>query len=129
MAEQQPPLAGSALTDAISSAMMGLYAKFYGHERARARTFINDDVVVCVLEDIFTTGEINLVAGGRSDQVIDGRVAFQETTEDEFTAAIEELTRRRVVAFLSANQTDPGIASELFFLQPEPATEPQGAER
>jgi uncharacterized protein YbcI len=129
MAVKQPPLAGRALTDAISSAMIGLYSKFYGHDRARARTFINDDVVVCVLEHIFTTSEINLVASGRSEQVIDARVAFQETTEDEFTAAIEELTRRRVVAFLSANQTDPGIASELFFLQPEPSTDAKRAQR
>ncbi len=43
---------------------------------------------------------------------------------DEFTAAIERLTHRRVVAFLSANQTTPGVACELFFLNAAPlATE------
>lgn len=31
---------------------------------------------------------------------------------------IERLTARRVVAFLSANQTTPGVACELFFLAP-----------
>lgn len=45
---------------------------------------------------------------GSAKEVIDGRVAFQSDTEDQFTAAIERLTRREVVAFLSANQTLPG---------------------
>ena len=53
--------------------------------------------------------------------MIDGRVAFQEGTEDEFTKAIERLTGRSVTAFLSANQTAPGVACELFFLDRAPA--------
>ena len=39
----------------------------------------------------------------------------------EFTKAIERLTRRKVTAFLSANQTTPGVACELFFLEAPPA--------
>jgi uncharacterized protein YbcI len=78
-----------------------------------------------VLEDILTTGESALVSQGARREVIDARVAFQEGAEDEFTAAIEHLTGRRVVAFLSANQTHPGIASELFFLE-RPAAEAAG---
>jgi hypothetical protein len=45
-------------------------------------------------------------------------VAFQADREDDFSAAVERLTRRRVVAFMSANQTSPGIACEMFFLAP-----------
>jgi len=48
--------------------------------------------------------------------VIDGRIGVQTQTQDEFTAAIERLAHRHVVAFLSANQTTPGVACELFFL-------------
>jgi len=48
-------------------------------------------------------------------------VSFQEGMEDEFTAEIERLTARRVTAFLSANQTTPGVACELFFLEAPPA--------
>ena len=62
-----------------------------------------------------------MVVDGRSSEVIDGRLAFQEETEDEFTAAIERLTHRSVTAFLSANQTAPGVACELFFLEAPPA--------
>ena len=116
--------ASRALTEAISAAMIELYAEFYHHDRTTANTYINDNVVVCVLEHILTAGEDVLVAEGARGEVIDGRVAFQTDTEDEFTAAIQRLTHRRVVAFMSANQTTPGVACELFFLEAPPlATE------
>lgn len=110
--------AGADLTRAISAAIVALYSTVYGHDRTTATTWINGDVVVCVLENILTEHEDVLIEAGSSNEVIDGRVAFQTDTEDEFTAAIELLTRRRVVAFMSANQTTPGIACELFFLEP-----------
>lgn len=73
--------------------------------------------MLCVLEDILTTEESRLVAFGSHQDVIDGRVAFQTGMQDAFTTAIENLTARRVVAFMSANQTTPGCACELFFLE------------
>lgn len=112
--------AGGDLTDAISAAMVALYADAYGHDRTTATTYINDNVVVCILEDILSHAEASQVANGASGDVIDGRVAFQKGAEDEFTTAIEALTHRRVTAFLSANQTTPGVACELFFLEAPP---------
>lgn len=100
---------------------MELYAEVYGHDRTTARTYINDNVVVCILEDILTSSEQELVAAGNESDVIDGRVTFQADREDQFSAAVERLTQRRVVAFLSANQTSPGVACELFFLAPSEA--------
>ena len=112
-------LEGTALTDAISASMVELYARHYGHDRTTGTTYINDNVVVCVLEDILSRSESSLVAQGAGAAVIDGRVAFQNDMQDEFTAEIERLTSRRVTAFMSANQTAPGIACELFFLDAE----------
>lgn len=108
------------LTESISASMVSLYAEFYGHERTTATTYINDNVVVCILEGILSAGEQQQVDDGRGADVIDGRVAFQARSEDEFTAEVERLTRRRVTAFLSANQTSPGVACELFFLAAPP---------
>lgn len=107
---------GEELRSAISVAIAGLYRQFYGHDRTTATTYLNDNIVLCVLEDILTTAESRLVTFGDSDGVIAGRVAFQTETQDAFTAVIQDLTGRRVVAFLSANQTTPGCACELFFL-------------
>jgi uncharacterized protein YbcI len=120
------PLEGRELTEAISAEMVDLYSRFYGHDRTSARTFINQDVVVCVLENILSASETELVDEGSAAQVIDGRVTFQTDTEDDFTEAVERLTGRAVVGFLSANQTSPGIASELFFLKPLSSTGPTG---
>ncbi len=121
----RPPLGREpSLTLAISDAIVALYTTVYGHDRTTATTYINDNIVVCVLENILTEHEDTLIGEGSRGEVIDGRVAFQTDTEDEFTAAIERLTHRRVVAFLSANQTTPGVACELFFLDTAPlATE------
>lgn len=121
MSALHAPLEGEALTRAISASMVDLYARHYDHDRTTGTTYINENVVVCVLEDILSTAESSLVAGGDANEVIDGRVSFQEDMEDEFTAEIERLTGRRVTAFLSANQTTPGVACELFFLEAPPA--------
>ena len=116
------PASGRELREAISAAIAELYAASYGHDRTPATTYINDNIVVCVLENILTRSEDELVAEGARGQVIDGRVAFQTDTEDEFTEAIQRLTHRRVTAFMSANQTAPGVACELFFLEAAPLT-------
>ena len=110
-----------SLTTAISAAMVELYGRVYGHDRTTATTYINDNVVVCILEDILSTAEDSLVAAGEGVEVIDARVAFQRDTEDEFTVEIERLTHRRVTAFLSGNQSSPGVACELFFLEAPPS--------
>jgi uncharacterized protein YbcI len=116
------------LTAAISAAIVELYAAVYNHSRTIANTYINGNIVVCVLESILTREEDVLIAAGSDEKVIDGRVAFQTDTQDEFTAAIERLTHRHVTAFLSANQTTPGVACELFFLDAAPLTATPGAD-
>ena len=120
MRPDNAPLDGPALTTAISAAMVDLYGRHYGHARTTASTYINDNVVVCILEGILSAAEDAQIAAGDSGGVIDRRVAFQTRTEDQFTKAIERLTRRQVVAFMSANQTSPGIACELFYLDAPP---------
>lgn len=120
MSTKRVPIDAPELKAAISAAIVELYAAFYAHNRTTATTYINDKIVVCVLENILTESEDALIAQGSRGEVIDGRVSFQTETEDEFTAAIERLTHRRVVAFMSANQTAPGVACELFFLDAPP---------
>ncbi len=106
---------------------MALYAKVYDHHRTKATTYLNDNVVLCVLESILTAEEDARIAAGCAAQVIDERVAFQTETQDEFTDVVEELTQRRVTAFLSANQTTPGVACELFLLDAHPLAQAVGA--
>lgn len=56
MPQIRPPN-DSLLTRSISDAVLALYAAFYGHDRATATTYINENVVVCILESILTTDD------------------------------------------------------------------------
>ncbi len=111
------PLERGAPTVASSAGIAALYHNFCGHDRASATAYLNDDIVVCVLADILTTYGARLVKLGSSQHGLDGRVNFQTDTQDWFTAVVETLTCERLVALLSANQTTPGCACELFFLE------------
>jgi uncharacterized protein YbcI len=71
-----------------------------------------------VLRDTLTKGERRLVADGRAQLVLDVRKAYQFTMKDDFVAGVEEITGRRVIAFLSDNHIEPDIAIENFVLAP-----------
>jgi len=43
---------------------------------------------------------------------------FQYMSEDDFVGAVEEITGRKVRAFVSGMDTRNDVASELFYLEP-----------
>jgi hypothetical protein len=55
--------------------MVELYAGCYDHGTT-ATTYINDNIVVCVLENILTSDEAALVTAGSRGEVIDGGWRF-----------------------------------------------------
>ena len=109
-----------SVSSAISNAIRQLLAEYTGRGPTRARTSIRDNLVVVLLEDTLTKGERRLVHQGRDHQVIDYRREFQGAMRDDAIAKVEELTGRKVTAFMSANHIDPDLAAELFVLGPEP---------
>ena len=68
--------------------------------------------------DLMTKGEHNLIRDGRGDLVLETRRAYQDAMGDELSAGVENITGRKVIAFLSANHLDPDIAIESFMLAP-----------
>lgn len=100
----------------ISEAMVGMYADVYGRGHTSATTYINGRVILCMLADSSTESEAAQMAGGEGAAVIDGRVAFQRDQEGAFTLAIEQITGRNVIAFLSANEASLSHAAEIFVL-------------
>ena len=113
-------LDGGQLSAAISNKVVQLMSEYTGRGPTRARTFINDSMVVCVLQDTLTKGEQALASRDQVDAVLDMRRTFQRTMRQEASNAIEELTGRQVMAFLSDNHVEPDVAVEIFMLQPEP---------
>jgi uncharacterized protein YbcI len=108
---------GDLLT-AISSGMVSLLKEFYGRGPTRAKSYYQDDLVVCLLRGGFTRVEQTLLEGGRGDSVIQQRMEFQELMRERFNAVIEDATGRRVIGFMSGNQQDPDIMCEVFILAP-----------
>ena len=103
----------------ISNAIVGLHREHYGRGAVRARTVINGDFVLCVLDDILTPAERTLLRAGKADTVRATRHAFQEAVSHLFTDAVSRATGRRVVAFMSQVHFDPDLAAEIFVLEPE----------
>ena len=110
---------GGSLASAISNSVRQLVAEYTGRGPTRARTSIRENLVVVLLEDTLTKGERRLVAKGRDVRVLDYRAEFQEAMREDAIASIEELTGRKVTAFMSANHIDPDLAAELFVLEPD----------
>ena len=110
-----PELTGENLRR-ISSAIVGLYSEHFGKGPTGAKTYVLDDLVICVMRDGLTTVEKTLFEQGRGDAVREMRAAFQDAVSDRFTGVVEELTGRRVVAFMSQAHVGPDLAIEVFFL-------------
>jgi uncharacterized protein YbcI len=117
MPDPQREAIGS-LTAAISTAVVRIMREYTGRGPTRARTSIRDNVVVVVLSDTMLKAERSLVDDGKPDVVLTMRKEFQNTMRDELSAAVEMLTERRVIAFMSANHIDPDYAVEVFVLAP-----------
>jgi uncharacterized protein YbcI len=108
---------GDVLT-AISDGLVGLLKEYYGHGPTRAKSYYEDDLVVCVLRGGFSRVEQTLLDGGRGAAVIQQRMEFQEVMRERFAEVIEAATGRRVIGFMSGNQQHPDLMCELFILAP-----------
>lgn len=108
---------GDQLT-AISDGMVGLLKEFYGRGPTRAKSYYQDDLVVCLLRGGYSRVEQTLLDGGRGTAVIEQRMAFQELMRGRFQEVVEHATGRRVIGFMSGNQQDPDLMCEVFVLAP-----------
>jgi uncharacterized protein YbcI len=103
----------------VTNAIVGLHREYYGRGATRARTIMQENYVVCFLEDIYTKAERTLIDAGKFDAVLQARHGFQDAMEPRFTEAVERLTGRRVTAFLSQVRANPDVSVEAFCLEPE----------
>ena len=112
----EPVLRGGELNAAITSALVGIHNEFLGRGPRTASTFHYGNVLVTLMHDVLTQAEKSLAEAQHNDAVSHMRHLFQETMENDFRAAVERLTGRKVLAFISGNHTNPDIAAEVFIL-------------
>jgi uncharacterized protein YbcI len=111
---------GGGMLAAISNAMVGLKKEYFGKGPEKARTYINDNYVFCVLQNVLTRNEETLLNVGEDALVRTYRLRFQEAMRDTTTEAIEQITGRRVIGYHSQIVFRPAIGFEIFVLDAPP---------
>ncbi len=111
---------GRGINAEISNAMVGLKKEFYGRGPTKAKTYVNDNYVFCVLEGGLTRNEETLLAAGEERLIREFRLRFQEAMTGPTTEAVERITGRRVLGYHSQIVFDPEYAFEIFVLDGPP---------
>jgi uncharacterized protein YbcI len=111
-------IAGGDVRTEISDGLVALLNDYYGRGPERTKTYVNDDLVVCLLRGGFTRVEQTLLEEGHGDDVIRQRMVFQQVMRKRFEQVVEQATGRKVIGFMSGNQQDPDMICEVFVLAP-----------
>jgi uncharacterized protein YbcI len=115
--ETAEPLTGPPLLAAISTSIVTILRERYGRGPLVAKTYALDDLVVVVTRDTgFTALEQTIMDNDEPGLVVSMRRDFERDMTELYTATIERLTGRTVVAFLNQTHVEPGITMEIFFL-------------
>jgi uncharacterized protein YbcI len=111
------PLAGGKLLAEITNRIVSLVREHYGRGPIKAKTYLLDNLVVCVLNDGGLTAiERTMMGGGEPERVLEMRRDFQRMMKVRYSEMIEELTGRKVLAFLSQAHVEPDLTIEMFLM-------------
>jgi uncharacterized protein YbcI len=105
----------------ISNAMVRVYKDQFGRGPERVRAlWAGPDAIVVYLERTLTPAERNLIRLGEHERLRNMRTFFQYAAVEGFCNPIEQLTGRKVRAFLSGIDTQAdGMSIESFVLHPK----------
>ena len=102
------PLGGGKLLAEISTRIVAILREHYGRGPMKAKTYAIDDLIVVVMRGSgFTSLEQTIMESGEPDRVVAMRHDFQRMMTKRFTETIEELTGRKVLAFLCKRTSSP----------------------
>jgi uncharacterized protein YbcI len=101
----------------IANAIARLHKEYVGRGPTNSRTTIDGDLVVVLLEGGFTRAERTLDDSERRDLVIAARVGLQEAMRSAMIDVVERALGRRVRSFMSANDLERDLQSEIFVLE------------
>ncbi len=110
------PFVGGRLLAEITNRIVAFMREHYGRGPIKAKTYVLDNLIVCVLTDGFTAIERTMMEGGEPDRVLEMRRDFQRMMKERYTEMIEALTGRKVLAFLSQAHVEPDLTIEIFLM-------------
>jgi uncharacterized protein YbcI len=111
------PLKGDQLLDAVTDAMVAFHQRYHHRAPASAKTLLlGGELLVCVMGGVYTDVEKTMIELQRSAMVQETRSAFHIAMQDKLIAAVESLSGRDVLSFMSDHHVGPDIEIELFML-------------
>jgi uncharacterized protein YbcI len=121
MSARTTPLTGDALLLGVTDAMVALHKHYHHRAPVTAKTtLLGGDLLACVLGGVYTDVEKTMIELQRSTIVQETRSAFQNAMQHKFIAAVERLSGRGVLAFISNHHVGPDMEIELFMLSAKP---------
>ena len=103
----------------VSNAMVRIYKEQFGRGPTKCRTnYAGPNTLISTLEDSLTPAERTLAAMGEYERLRDIRMFFQYASETQFRETVEEITGRKVVAFVSGIDAQQDVSSEVFYFEP-----------
>ena len=119
MSAPETTLTGDALLVAVTDAMVELHQRYYHRAPVSAKTLLlGDDLLACVLGGVYTEVEQTMIELQRTPIVQETRSAFQHAMQQKFITAVETLSGREVLAFISNHHVGPDMEIEIFMLKP-----------
>jgi len=99
--------------------MVRLYKELFGRGPTKARTdYANPNTLLVTIENSLTPAERNMLELDEHQRVREIRMFFQHASDREFTDTVEQITGRKVRAFVSGIDTARDVSSEVFYLEP-----------
>jgi uncharacterized protein YbcI len=106
----------------VTNAMVRLYKELLGRGPTKARTdYAGPDTLIATVQNSLTAPERTMLNLEEHERVREIRMFFQYANRKDFTETVEEITGRKVWAFVSGIDTDRDVSAEVFYLEPVPA--------
>jgi uncharacterized protein YbcI len=103
----------------VTNAMVRIYKEQFGRGPTKARTnYAGPDTLVSTLENSLTAAETRMLSLDEHQRVREIRLFFQHASERDFVDAVQQITGRKVRAFVSGTDTHRDVSSEVFYLEP-----------
>jgi uncharacterized protein YbcI len=106
----------------VTNAMVRLYKELFGRGPTKARSnWAGPDTLVATIQNSLTPAERNMVELDEHQRVREIRMFFQHASERDFTETVEQITGRKVWAFVSGVDTERDVSAEVFYFETLPA--------
>ena len=114
---------GDTLLVAVTDAMVELHKRYFHRAPVTAKSqLLGDDLLVCLMGGVYTDVEKTMIELQRGTIVQETRSEFQSAMQHKFIEAVERLSGRPVLHFISNSHVGPDLEMELFMLGPPPAS-------